>query len=102
MKNNGFLYIYYNVQSVIDAQNHLVIDISTTSEKKMHSCPTEDGLSVADSPVHYSIPTHKIGCCRTIIFSSNKALRPSVIISSFIIYKLLLYNDYRITVLKYI
>lgn len=31
MKNNGSLEICYNVQSVVDAQNHFVIDISTTN-----------------------------------------------------------------------
>ena len=30
MKNNGSLDICYNVQSVVDLQNHFVIDISTT------------------------------------------------------------------------
>lgn len=32
MKNNGSLDICYNVQSVVDAQNHFVIDISTTND----------------------------------------------------------------------
>lgn len=32
MKNNGSLDICYNVQSVVDAQNHIVIDISTTND----------------------------------------------------------------------
>ena len=32
MKNNGTLNIYYNVQSVVDAKNHFVIDISTTND----------------------------------------------------------------------
>mgnify|MGYP003294704846 CR=1 FL=1 len=32
MKNNGTLDICYNVQSVVDAQNHFVIDISTTND----------------------------------------------------------------------
>lgn len=32
MKNNGSLDICYNVQSVVDAKNHFVIDISTTSD----------------------------------------------------------------------
>lgn len=31
MKNNGSLDICYNVQSVVDSQNHFVIDISTTN-----------------------------------------------------------------------
>lgn len=32
MKNNGSLDICYNVQSVVDAKNHLVVDISTTND----------------------------------------------------------------------
>ena len=32
MKNNGSLDICYNVQSVVDAKNHFVIDISTTND----------------------------------------------------------------------
>lgn len=32
MKNNGSLDICYNVQSAVDAQNHFVIDISTTND----------------------------------------------------------------------
>ena len=32
MKNNGSLDICYNVQSVVDSQNHFVIDISTTND----------------------------------------------------------------------
>ncbi len=32
MKNNGFLDVCYNVQSVVDAKNHFVIDISTTND----------------------------------------------------------------------
>lgn len=32
MKNNGSLDICYNVQSVVDAQNHFVIDILTTND----------------------------------------------------------------------
>ena len=32
MKNNGSLDICYNVQSVVDAHNHFVIDISTTND----------------------------------------------------------------------
>lgn len=32
MKNNGSLDICYNVQLVVDAQNHFVIDISTTND----------------------------------------------------------------------
>lgn len=32
MKNNGSLEICYNVQSVVDAQNHFIIDISTTND----------------------------------------------------------------------
>jgi len=32
MKNNGSLDICYNVQSIVDSQNHFVIDISTTSD----------------------------------------------------------------------
>lgn len=32
MKNNGSLDICYNVQSVVDGQNHFVIDISTTND----------------------------------------------------------------------
>lgn len=32
MKNNGSLDICYNVQSVVDFQNHFVIDISTTND----------------------------------------------------------------------
>lgn len=31
MKNNGSLDICYNVQSVVDSQNHFVIDVSTTN-----------------------------------------------------------------------
>lgn len=32
MKNNGSLDICYNVQSVVDSQNHFVVDISTTND----------------------------------------------------------------------
>lgn len=32
MKNNGALDICYNVQAVVDSQNHFVIDISTTND----------------------------------------------------------------------
>jgi transposase len=32
MKNNGSLDICYNIQSVVDAENHFVIDISTTND----------------------------------------------------------------------
>lgn len=32
MKNNGSLDICYNVQSVVDAKNHFVVDISTTND----------------------------------------------------------------------
>ena len=32
MKNNGSLDICYNVQSAVDAQNHFIIDISTTND----------------------------------------------------------------------
>lgn len=32
MKNNGSLDISYNVQSVVDAKNHFVVDISTTND----------------------------------------------------------------------
>ncbi len=32
MKSNGSLDICYNIQSVVDAQNHFVIDISTTND----------------------------------------------------------------------
>lgn len=32
MKNNGTLDICYNVQSVVDAKNHFVVDISTTND----------------------------------------------------------------------
>lgn len=32
MKNNGALDICYNVQSVVDAKNHFVVDISTTND----------------------------------------------------------------------
>lgn len=32
MKNNGSLDICYNVQSVVDARNHFIIDISTTND----------------------------------------------------------------------
>lgn len=32
MKNNGSLDTRYNIQSVVDSQNHLVIDISTTND----------------------------------------------------------------------
>ena len=32
MKNNGSLDVCYNVQSVVDAKNHFVIDISTTND----------------------------------------------------------------------
>lgn len=32
MKNNGSLDICYNVQSVVDSQNHFIIDISTTND----------------------------------------------------------------------
>ena len=32
MENNGSLDICYNVQSAVDAQNHFVIDISTTND----------------------------------------------------------------------
>lgn len=32
MKNNGSLDICYNVQSVVDAKNHFVIDILTTND----------------------------------------------------------------------
>lgn len=40
MKNNGSLDICYNVQSVVDSQNHFVVDISTTNDindqKQLH------------------------------------------------------------------
>lgn len=40
MKNNGALDICYNVQSVVDSQNHFVVDISTTNDindqKQLH------------------------------------------------------------------
>ena len=43
MKNNGSLDICYNVQSVVDAKNHFVVDISTTNDindqKKTHRFP---------------------------------------------------------------
>ncbi|WP_333595545.1 IS1182 family transposase [Anaerospora hongkongensis] len=32
MKNNGALDICYNIQSVVDSQNHFVVDISTTND----------------------------------------------------------------------
>lgn len=32
IKNNGSLDICYNVQSVVNSQNHFVIDISTTND----------------------------------------------------------------------
>ena len=37
MKNNGSLDICYNVQSVVDAKNHFVVDISTTNDIKLYT-----------------------------------------------------------------
>ena len=61
MKNNGSLDICYNVQSVVDAQNHFVIDISTTNDINDQNqlyimakdasdlLETEEGTVVADT-----------------------------------------------------
>lgn len=51
MKNNGSLDICYNVQSVVDSQNHFVIDISTTNDinyKNQLYVMTKDATDLQD------------------------------------------------------